>query len=371
MKSQSEVYFSGLNGIRAIAALLVVFVHTESFKSKIGELNIHGFLPFQGLAHQSVKMFFVLSGFLITYLLLRESSSSDIDVGKFYIRRFLRIWPVYYLVVIIGFLIVPLFGEPSYFNLHLEPNFSSKFILVSTFLSNLVLYKYGSLFMIGILWSVAAEEQFYLFWPWVIKFVKFPLIKILAVLLIFVLIKIILIQFFLLKSLTWWAFFFEKFLVFDCMIVGAVAAYLLYHEHKLLKWVFSNLFVYLSLFSFLCFLVIQPNLYGLENVYLSIVYGGVVLNISVNSRALIKLENNAFDFLGKISYGIYMFHCMFLGIGIWIIQTFDNGFLVNNVLLYLITFGGTILFSYISYTYFEKPILKYKKKFMVIESGKL
>ena len=100
-------YLPGLNGIRAIAALLVVFSHLSL---RIDEL---GFKAGEGinLAAQGVTMFFVLSGFLITFLLLKESDKKGrVSIRKFYIRRMLRIWPLYYLVFIMALVSMIIIG---------------------------------------------------------------------------------------------------------------------------------------------------------------------------------------------------------------------------------------------------------------------
>ena len=110
-KVQKSIYFPNLNSIRFIAALLVIIHHIEQFKSVFNiypnQMNnpvIGSFGPL------GVRLFFVLSGFLITYLLFAEKEvSGTISITKFYIRRALRIWPLYYLIVLLAFFIVPYF----------------------------------------------------------------------------------------------------------------------------------------------------------------------------------------------------------------------------------------------------------------------
>ncbi|MBK7690909.1 MAG: acyltransferase [Bacteroidetes bacterium] len=110
-----------------------------------------------------VSFFFVLSGFLITYLLLKENEmTGKIDIKSFYIRRILRIWPLYYFCVIFSFLIFPLlkahFGQ--------TPDDASNRILCSIFLNNFDrINVIPDAITLSVLWSVAIEEQFYLIWP--------------------------------------------------------------------------------------------------------------------------------------------------------------------------------------------------------------
>src|SRR5689334_8676740 len=103
MKTKEIVYFPGLNGIRAIAASLVLIWHAKKFRSLLGLLPGPEPTPMAGFA---VTMFFVLSGFLITYLLLTEKERfGSISRRRFYVRRILRIWPPYYLAVALGLLL--------------------------------------------------------------------------------------------------------------------------------------------------------------------------------------------------------------------------------------------------------------------------
>ena len=105
---EEKIYFKGLNGIRAIAALAVVFSHTTGMLSMFGlskfifGKTIDGTSVSTSLAGFGVTIFFALSGFLITYLLLQEKKNNAIiNLKHFYLRRVLRIWPLYYSYIII------------------------------------------------------------------------------------------------------------------------------------------------------------------------------------------------------------------------------------------------------------------------------
>ena len=91
----NKIYFGGLNELRAIAALGVVIHHIEQFKGMNGLSVSNANLSFliHNLGKASVDLFFVLSAFLITYLLLQEKSNNNgkINIGKFYMRRIFRI----------------------------------------------------------------------------------------------------------------------------------------------------------------------------------------------------------------------------------------------------------------------------------------
>ncbi|MFM7901642.1 MAG: efflux RND transporter periplasmic adaptor subunit, partial [Bacteroidota bacterium] len=105
-------------------------------------------------------MFFALSGFLITYLLLEEKKKGEVNIRNFYIRRILRIWPLYYLFVALT-LITTFFFDVS---------FEYKSILFYIFLlANIPFIFGGHIPFLSHFWSLGVEEQFYSFWPWVVK----------------------------------------------------------------------------------------------------------------------------------------------------------------------------------------------------------
>ena len=176
MQNKNLVYFPNLDGIRFIAASLVCIHHIEQFKSIFGiesSWNNHLIRSFGKLG---VILFFVLSGFLITYLLFLEESQSPtkkIDIKKFYFRRILRIWPLYFLIVFCALFLLP---KSSYFNLPIIMNFDIAsnvwllLLLFIFFLPNLVLICFGSIPFASQTWSIGAEEQFYIFWPFVLWF---------------------------------------------------------------------------------------------------------------------------------------------------------------------------------------------------------
>ena len=140
---------------------------------------LHNFIS--KIGNYSVICFFVLSGFLITYLLLSEKRQTGaINIRAFYKRRVLRIWPLYYLIIFIGFCLLPILNH--YFPTdaqHVYPNqisnldFSSIFLFLFM-LSNFTIAYYRPVAGASQTWSVSLEEQFYLIWPWLLAFIKTP-----------------------------------------------------------------------------------------------------------------------------------------------------------------------------------------------------
>jgi peptidoglycan/LPS O-acetylase OafA/YrhL len=140
----------GLDGLRAISIGLVVFGHLAGTRGF--PLPAHPF--FASMAMLGVRVFFVISGFLITRLLLSEQAETGrIDLGRFYFRRTLRIFVPYY-----AFLLVLLLCDPIG-SLGLAPG---DLATAATYTSN---YRPHLAWPVGHTWSLAVEEQFYLAWP--------------------------------------------------------------------------------------------------------------------------------------------------------------------------------------------------------------
>ena len=107
-KFEQKIYFENLNSIRFIAASLVIVHHIEQFKSFFGIQNYFKDVRIEMIGKLGVVLFFVLSGFLISYLLFKEKEyTKTISIRKFYIRRILRIWPLYFLIIILSFFVFP------------------------------------------------------------------------------------------------------------------------------------------------------------------------------------------------------------------------------------------------------------------------
>lgn len=157
-------YYPTLDGLRGIAIALVVFFHSMKMKP-LSTLDSWVYRAGRG-GWIGVDLFFVLSGFLITGILLHNRGTSNY-FRSFYARRTLRIFPLYYFMLMISFWLLPAIGgaEHSFF-----PDERSEQWWYWTYLSN-VLFSIRHYFrhsILGPTWSLAIEEQFYLIWPLVI-----------------------------------------------------------------------------------------------------------------------------------------------------------------------------------------------------------
>jgi len=149
-----------LDAIRGIAVLLVLLHNTDIYPSlHLNFLSDNGWM--------GVDLFFVLSGFLITGILLDTKKSRDY-FKNFYARRCLRIWPLYYSVLLFMFVVVPLV-RPSEAHAIFEARSApwwSYLIFLQNFLVPIPTMATGAL---GVTWSLAVEEQFYMVWPLVVR----------------------------------------------------------------------------------------------------------------------------------------------------------------------------------------------------------
>src|ERR1700743_2105094 len=153
MEKSAKIFFPNLNGVRAIAAFMVVAAHIELHKTNfnLDKLVFPGLLA---MGSVGVSIFFSLSGFLITYLLLEEKKNFvKVNFKDFYIRRMLRIWPLYFLVIIFGFFIYPgiVSAKPLWLSVFFLPNIAFSLNLLPAIFDPI--------------WSVGIEEQFYIFHP--------------------------------------------------------------------------------------------------------------------------------------------------------------------------------------------------------------
>lgn len=373
--SNNSLFFPNLNGVRFIAAFLIVIHHLEQFKEKFGFQNQLFYTRFIKLIGPvSVFLFFVLSGFLITALLLVEKDRTDtVNIRRFYMRRILRIWPLYYLTLILCILIFP---QISFLNIPGETevinnNLTIKLVLYALILPNIVTGVFTHIPYLSQNWTIGVEEQFYYFWPWVIRQTKTK--KLLLVM------GILLVLFYLVRSLTviympenGWLIYLKEFiksLRLTCMILGAIGAYFIHFEidSKIVKFIFSKGFqivLYLTLVSMLAFGV---YLRGVNQEVYSLLFSLILMNLSKNPNTILSLENPVFDYLGKITYGFYMYHTLAIVIALKITLMFESN---SNWISYPITYILTVIFGWLSYEYFEKPFLKIKAKFTTVKSGK-
>lgn len=371
---KQKIYFPNLNGIRFIAAFLVIIHHLEHIKFMNG-FQSYWEVPFISVIGKlGVVLFFVLSGFLITYLLLSEESKfQTISIKKFYIRRLLRIWPLYFTILILAFAVLPNIDSlilKGFSREVIYENLGFKLFLYVIFLPNLSLALLGIVPYVSHTWSIGTEEQFYLVWPVLIKYVRKRRIELMIfIILFYMIINYILkydfetnyrYQYILLK-------FWNTFNI-DCMAIGGIFAIILFEKKTILDVLKSKLVFYITLITTIVLIFFGIHFSYLHSEIYATLFGIIILNYATNSNIPFSLENKTLNYLGNISYGLYMYHPISIGISILIAKNLN---LINNWFLYPVTIGLTIIFAALSYKYLESFFLKFKSKYSKIVSGNI
>ncbi|MBU8883059.1 acyltransferase [Kaistella sp. DKR-2] len=366
--NKNVIFLPGLNGLRTLAACGVMISHISIALSKLNlKYALFGFENGKPrgwvLGEHGVTMFFVLSGFLITYLLLMEKKKyQHVKIKEFYMRRMLRIWPLYYVYLLICLLI-------SGFLYHANPvNAMVPFYVF--FLANIPFILQRALLFLDHFWSIGVEEQFYLFWPWFFKLSEKKIaITAASIIVLLSVLRIILwyIMPFSIPAL------FSVVNRFDCMLFGALGAIFYFNREKYFMRIVDNPYMQTAALMILFSMVINRfwfinsiiEIFIVEAMTLVIIVG----QINIKHR-IINFDNRMMDYLGKLSYGIYVIHVLVLNL---IITQIPWHTITNQValvaIIYLLVISSTVFLAHLSYHFLEKPFLKLKLKFTRIKSS--
>lgn len=299
MGATTTSYIKQLDGIRFLAVSLVLIAHLSPLTLPLGELG--------------VNMFFVLSGFLISRILLQgtekwkgKPKGFQNYLRKFLIRRTLRIFPIYYLSLVILYIL----GENSV---------REFWPWLATYTTNIYIAVNESYMgSAGHLWSLAVEEQVYLFFPFLLFFV--PKKRLLVVFGVLGSLSVILRLYFYLSGTSWIVSYVTVFTCLDSFALGGVMALLQLYRKQTFTFLFQKSgLVVASLLVWL--LVYCWSHYGIEEKYnvVKIVLdrlSGSVFCFFLIGRAVVGytgfmagfFSNPVSVYLGKISYGIYLYH---------------------------------------------------------------
>lgn len=349
-------YIKQLDSLRAIAVILVIVSHWVPVKYLI--------LPTGSIG---VDIFFVLSGFLISKILIdNRNNANELDIPKssvlkkFYLRRTLRIFPIYYLTIF-ALLI---------FSTSTATNLKSSFFYFLTYTSNFYFFHHQTWDgMLSHLWSLAVEEQFYLIWPWIILFSNKKYL--LHVIFIFIFIGIL--SQYLMRGIKMSPIL--TFTCFDSFGMGALLSWVISYANTQLKKFYSIISIVSIIFGFL--FILGAFKYKWEIIPLRTIVSFITL--WVITYIIINPNKNSFDFkyilnnrilifLGKISYGLYLYHNIIPStLNSKLINIYFNPllpdliykkywgqlFLLENVIL-------LVLISWLSFVLIEKRFLNLK-----------
>jgi len=365
----------GLDGLRAVAFLLVFAFHTNYLD--IGWIG--------------VQFFFVLSGFLITGILLdmKKSLSPSRYFIKFYGRRFLRIFPLYYfyLILMSGVVawLIAISYRPAYMQIFQHQVWYAVFYIYDLFFGT-IFVKYS--YFLDHFWSLSVEEQFYVFWPLLILLVPEKWLKKLFIAIIGLAPIFRIIFFFIYRSGVFrilghpvsTALFPMPFSYVDAFAFGA---YISRYSIPRAKQQFFFLLGALPVIGFASqyfatggigslsafgFPLLMPSAYQFIWGYTLLGYFFmIVIHLVVKYQIFIRLLDTApMRYLGKISYGLYVYHFPI----IWFsgrIRDFGLSETLAKPVTAILAFLVTLMIASISYHLIEKPILNLKDRFFALK----
>lgn len=361
-------HFAALDGLRAASILAVVWHHSGPYFEAV-PMTVRGFL--------GVDMFFVLSGFLIVTLLLRERDRiGDIDLGAFYARRALRIFPPYYailalLAVVYGLLRRDTPAGIGYF-VHLP------FYL--TYTSNWI----ADTSVLAIAWSLATEEQFYLVWPplekWLggtRRFLTAAMLALLAFLALNQAVNFGLLDDFFRERLGITRTHFEILqITFTPICLGVILAHLLHRpaSYRVLQTVVQSPFAAVAMVAAILAVANVPgDLGGWPRLTLQLLFAGLLAHFVIDpSQPLARcMAVGVLRRIGAISYGIYLYHVFARHAAAAVLRRLGGPGssldpeigIGGNLPLFALTLILSIVVAELSFRFFESPILAMKRRY--------
>jgi peptidoglycan/LPS O-acetylase OafA/YrhL len=345
-----KTYMKQLDGLRAFAVVFTMITHYTLLQG-----SLMGYIPF---GQMGVRLFFVLSGFLITGILLRTRAEDQLGAALriFYCRRFLRIFPVYYVTLLVTALV------------NIRP-VRQTFFWHLAYLSNFYFaWRVPPASPVTHFWSLAVEEQFYLIWPGLMLFL--PRRHLLKVIIAAVFIGP-------LTRFIGLLIHFDPagigpFSFFDTLGMGAILAYLWDRDlgNPVAALAFSRIALWIGLPAYTVLMVAQnmaPNSIGVNVWYdfaLAFLFVWLVSRAAYSFSGPVGalLEWKPINYLGKISYGVYVLHAfmpvvLFYGLR-WTHLSIDN-----QLARFLVLSAMSIAAAAVSWHFLERPINNLKRYF--------
>lgn len=343
----SHFYYPGLDALRGIAILAVIIYH---------------YFPLFGIGWIGVDLFFVLSGFLITSILLTASQGKSF-ITRFYLRRIFRIFPLYF-----GFLLVFYAGMFLLFdNRGVNSTFQyyvTNFEWFFSFLQNWLLINKGlpPEPYLQHFWSLAVEEQFYLAWPFFFLIRDVKLLKWCTAVLFLAALLIRIFQWEFARNNE--AFYFSTFSRMDSLMAGAFLVFLTKEKKKISRHLLTGIISF-----YVLFLITHLYIFGHTRLdsplFATIGYSITAIFFMGICHIVIEYKTAIAGWtwlcrIGRTSYGLYVFHLpVYLAMSALIQKTDlpENG-TITSILIPLTSFAMTLLISAASYKYFEVPLLR-------------
>jgi peptidoglycan/LPS O-acetylase OafA/YrhL len=346
LKSISKLeYVPALDGLRAIAVTMVMFLHAHFYLGKNGGIG--------------VQIFFILSGFLITTILLDEFyKNGSINIRFFYFKRTLRLFPALFTMLIVVF-IYAFFTK----NILVKNTLFKEITASALYITNLVygkgMWKNHHPIALAHTWSLAVEEQFYLIWPCLFLFLMFYFgIKYFKVALI--LLFIFSISYYFINSHSFYNILDES------LILGCLLAIFRFSGNVTMRISPTMLFISLLLLTFygispFRYYFLSSNHLIFSKFFVDILSSIVLLGLVDNSsKDFTKklLSTDLFVYVGKISYSLYLWHKPVFVYFSCLSVSFKPS------TLFILKFIVTFILAILSWELIEKKIINYGKSYL-------
>lgn len=363
-------HFHTIDALRFFAFFKVFLQHTPIQ----GDFPIFNYLKNGG--GLGVSFFFVLSGFLITYLLVWDKwTNGQVKPKKFMIRRIFRIWPLFFLGVLIAFLLPYELKQSIGFHM-VGGGYEFDWRFSFTFLENynmLMMDNFPKTTPLSVFWSLCIEEHFYIVW----------------MVLLFSLPKQYILKFLLFSiPFAWLGRWLEPqiwnnhrmyeidfWTTIDLFAIGGILGYMVtVHYEKVIRFV-ENIPLWLqrllviAVISMVIFEdhiipdVQYSNFNIIRNSIIGVAFTSVLLLV-VPNKAVIRIDSKILNYLGQISYGLYVYHIMVIHIAFkyCIAQQIQIDDIWTLSSFMIVTFGLSVLISSLSYHYFERYFLNLRER---------
>ncbi len=353
----TRAYYPALDGLRGIAIISVLFCHNFIF------------LSFSKFGWAGVDLFFVLSGFLITEILLQTRENKDYLKG-FYIRRVLRIFPLYYGMLLIVLVIFPFLSQFKQQHVYYMQNQGALWFHLQNWL---VIFRQQPNYMpLSHFWSLSVEEQFYLIWPFIILF--FKNLRKLVFFTCCILAACILFRFFC------WLHFGNGDTTYqlqyktriDGLCIGSLIAIWRFNGANIVRKNLMKLSTILLSIHIIAYILVKTIFIGTPHFSffgytdIAVLFGFIMLYAieKRNAGTKLLLENQFVKGLGKISYGLYVYHWPVLLLFKIYLLPYSISLGLSNQTAYIsvpvAAAAMSIAISIASYNLFERKILALK-----------
>jgi peptidoglycan/LPS O-acetylase OafA/YrhL len=375
-----RVFFPNLDGLRFIAFLIVFLQHgfgetaqkIGNHRSVLAEIKNRAF----SAGDVGVSVFFVLSGFLITYLILCEIEwTSKLNVWAFYMRRLLRIWPLYYLTLAFGFWAYPLAKSVLGFSSYVQTGNPLYYIV---FLGNFDVIRLApgtGAMSTNITWSVAIEEQFYLVWPLLLCYTPRRLYKYLfpAIIAASGLYR-------LLHLHDQRILYFHSMSAVSDLALGGTVAYLSFvaPTFRSMFQMLKRRTIILTYIGGVSMILLDRYLFtnvlacSVQRLVFGLFYAFVILEQNYAEGSLLKLSRlKGVSLLGRYTYGLYLLHPIALtacDVALRLARISTDS-ITCGILRGFVALAASVALSRVSYHLYEKRFLILKKQFAYIQSG--